>query len=178
MARERDYAKEYERRIALGKQRGLSRSQSRGHAAKGETAISALPVEHKRLPARDYNRGIKLVPGGRTPVRYIHFDTLVNHLPLGQALAVAREIIAKENKGYRICRIFLECSYTTSANDFYGWVGSGNASPGSVTMALRRSLRFNHMKINFVDTVSVRFKEVLTGTKPAGLSAPSGRVIR
>lgn len=43
MAKKRDYAKEYERRISNGARRGLSRSQARGHAKSGEAQVRAQP---------------------------------------------------------------------------------------------------------------------------------------
>lgn len=44
MSKKRDYKAEYARRIASGKRRGLSRSQSRGHARPGEKPIRTKPV--------------------------------------------------------------------------------------------------------------------------------------
>lgn len=52
MPRQRDYKTEYQRRIANAAKLGLSRSQARGHARAGETAIRPKPVESdERLEA-------------------------------------------------------------------------------------------------------------------------------
>lgn len=42
MAKQRDYAGEYQRRIANAAKRGLSRSQARGHARQGEASIRPM----------------------------------------------------------------------------------------------------------------------------------------
>jgi hypothetical protein len=50
--RNRDHAKEYQRRLERGKKRGLSRSQSRGHPRKREKPISAKvksPLKDDRM---------------------------------------------------------------------------------------------------------------------------------
>lgn len=50
MPRNRDFQKEYQRRIANAARRGLSRSQARGHAKAGEASIRARsPVDSARL---------------------------------------------------------------------------------------------------------------------------------
>lgn len=52
MARQRDYKAEYQRRIANAAKRGLSRSQARGHARAGESAIKPKAVKSdERLEA-------------------------------------------------------------------------------------------------------------------------------
>jgi len=48
MAQKRDYKAEYQRRIASGLKRGLSRSQARGHPA-----ITELPAKQKLIPSPD-----------------------------------------------------------------------------------------------------------------------------
>jgi hypothetical protein len=50
MAGQRNYAAEYQRRLANAARRGLSRSQARGHAKAGEAPIHGLrPVDRERL---------------------------------------------------------------------------------------------------------------------------------
>lgn len=44
MARNRDYKAEYARRIASAAKRGLSRSQARGHARRGEATVRTPPA--------------------------------------------------------------------------------------------------------------------------------------
>ncbi len=44
MAKKRDYKAEYQRRIANGLKRGLSRSQARGHPSKAEASASGIQV--------------------------------------------------------------------------------------------------------------------------------------
>ena len=52
MARKRNFKAEYERRIAKAAQRGLSRSQARGHARSNEKSIRAKPpISDDRLEA-------------------------------------------------------------------------------------------------------------------------------
>ena len=48
--RERDYAKEYSNRIARGTQRGLTRSQARGHPGPGQALVSQplAPARYSR----------------------------------------------------------------------------------------------------------------------------------
>lgn len=46
MTRKRDYRREYERRLASAKKRGLTRSQARGHARPGEAPIRAKPIKN------------------------------------------------------------------------------------------------------------------------------------
>jgi len=52
MSKHRDYKAEYQRRIANAAKRGLSRSQARGHARAGETAIKPKAIKSdERLEA-------------------------------------------------------------------------------------------------------------------------------
>jgi len=62
--RKRDYGAEYRRRIALGKERGLSLSQARGHARAGEKPPSIR--RFRRLEDRRFQRGLKLLREDRS----------------------------------------------------------------------------------------------------------------
>lgn len=61
MARKRDYKAEYERRIAKGLKRGLSRSQARGHPAISEKSVSGSrapkPDDQLEAALRDLRSG-------------------------------------------------------------------------------------------------------------------------
>src|SRR5262245_30044299 len=64
MARQRDYRAEYARRVARSAERGLSRSQARGHARVGEVPVSAkaaTPRYDRRL-----EEGLKALRAGKT----------------------------------------------------------------------------------------------------------------
>ena len=62
--RKRDHKSEYARRVRLAAERGLSRSQARGHPKPGEAAVSKrqlqYPIEDSRLQL-----GLKLLRQGR-----------------------------------------------------------------------------------------------------------------
>jgi hypothetical protein len=64
MAPQRNYASEYARRIQRGQQRGLSRSQARGHPGTGERHISARVTVPKYDPQLE--AGLKAVRGGES----------------------------------------------------------------------------------------------------------------
>ena len=61
-ARKRDYKAEYKRRVAKGKARGLSVSQSRGHPVKGERLASSLFERTKVKTRKDKRKVFGFVP--------------------------------------------------------------------------------------------------------------------
>lgn len=80
MARQRDYAAEYQRRIEKAAKRGLSRSQARGHAKAGEPAIRSKPIKSdERLEAalkllrQSGNQGRAAKDAGVSPERFRRF---------------------------------------------------------------------------------------------------------
>lgn len=70
MARQRDFAAEYARRLELGRQRGESRTQARGHRATPERPIGALrdPARYSAAIRRrfDFYEALASTPLGRT----------------------------------------------------------------------------------------------------------------
>ncbi len=63
MRKQRNYKNEYQKRLAAGFARGLSRSQARGHARAGEKPLrSGQPKRSKEMEAavREMNRGASL----------------------------------------------------------------------------------------------------------------------
>jgi hypothetical protein len=64
MARQRNYQAEYVRRIARGVEKGLTRSQARGHPEIGNAWVSGKPIV---MPySRELEEGVKAIRGGRS----------------------------------------------------------------------------------------------------------------
>jgi hypothetical protein len=63
--RKRDYAKEYRARIARGRAKGLSRSQSRGHRKAGEASASTRRATRK-LEDHRLQEALRLIRQGRS----------------------------------------------------------------------------------------------------------------
>ncbi|AMG75460.1 hypothetical protein [Sphingopyxis granuli] len=80
MTRKRDYRAEYQRRIANAAKRGLSRSQARGHAKAGETAVGKRTVKDAdkfeaalKLYRQTGNRAAAAKAVGIAPERFSRF---------------------------------------------------------------------------------------------------------
>lgn len=132
MARVRDYQAEYKRREQLAQERGLTKSQQRGHAKPGETPVSQLPETvrtkgYKNPPRKAPKNALpsgkgttvsgvryhfiegKTVPqvGGAKVQYYVYGTSTRLRLTPDEALDVAQSIIDAERNGYTVCRISL-----------------------------------------------------------------------